>query len=535
MRANRFLLRMAVPLTTALFIACGGGGGVDVSIEGNVNTTLPTLPEQGNEAVVAYGKITGLGGITVNDVRYQTGLATVTINGEPGLMSDLRQGQVVTVRGRINDDGLTGTANNVRFDANVVGPVDGIDADNRQLIVMGQVVTTDGDTRFGTGIDPSTYAGLSVGDNAQVSGYADASGAIRATRVDPAPTDVQLQVIGTVADLDLANFLFRINRLTVDYGNAALIDLPAGAPENTMDVEIFGTIAAGRFEVERLIAAPALTGSTGLRVQAAGVITRFNSTADFEVDHITVTANAGTVYQGGTSGDLALNAELVIDGNLTSNGRVTADRINFGHGAVNTARLTFDYRDFTEISVPTPFTVIVSQGAEFSVEVFVDRDDEDRIDVTQTGSRLTIALRPGNGNIRTLEAVVTMPELRRIDLSGVANANLYNFDQSQMTINVGGVSFLRGNALRIGDLTSSVTGVSRMDLVNVHPIGNADVTLSGVSQATLNMGVGSTLTGSLQTGQGTGASTLFYYGTNVDVDVTADWLSSVVWLGDTRP
>ena len=532
MRLNRLLIRMAVLVTTAMLTACSGGG-VDVSIEGNVNTTIP--PIQDSEAVVAHGEITGLGGITVNDVRYQTGLAMVTVNGEPGFMSDLRQGQLVTLSGRINEDGLTGTANSVRFDANVVGPVDGVDTDNQQLIVMGQSVTTDADTQFGGGIDPATYDGLSVGDMAQVSGYADATGTIRATRIDPAPADAQSQVIGTVVDLDLANLLFRINRLTVDYSNALVIDLPGGAPANAMDVKIFGTIAAGRFEVERLVVAPALTGSTGQRVQTAGVITRFTSAADFDLGHVIVAADAGTAYQGGNSGDLALNAELVIDGNFASNGRIAADRITFGDLAVNTAQLTFGYRDFTEISVPTVFKVTVSQGSDFSVEVFVDREHEDRIDVTKSGARLTIALLPGSGNIRTLEAFVTMPVLDRIDVSGVANASLYDFDQSQMTINVGGVSFLRGNALRIGNLTSSVTGVSRMDLVDIRPIGSADITLSGISQATLNMDVGSTMTGSMQTGQETGASILFYYGTTVDVNIAMDSLASVVWLGDTRP
>ena len=128
-----------------------------------------------------------------------------------------------------------------------------------------------------------------------------------------------------------------------------------------------------------------------------------------------------------------------------------------------------------------------------------------------------------------------MPVLNQVDLSGVAFAQLYDFDQAQMTINVGGVSYLRGTDLAIGNLTSSVSGVSRMDLDDVRPIGNATIDVAGVSQATLNMSVGATVTGSVGTGQGTGISTLFYYGTNVDMNVTTDGLSSIVWLGDTRP
>lgn len=200
-----------------------------------------------------------------------------------------------------------------------------------------------------------------------------------------------------------------------------------------------------------------------------------------------------------------------------------------------TVTVTFDLRDFTEISVPTPFNVTVTQGPDFSVEVTVDADVVQRVDVTQTGSRLNIALLPGDSNIETLDAFVTMPVLNRIDLTGVVNATLNDFNQSQMTVNVGGVSRLRGNALMIGDLSASVSGVSLLDFGDIRPLGNANIDVSGVSQATLNMDVGRTLTGSVTTGQGTGASILFYYGTNVTVNVTTDFLSRVVKLGETRP
>ena len=105
----------------------------------------------------------------------------------------------------------------------------------------------------------------------------------------------------------------------------------------------------------------------------------------------------------------------------------------------------------------------------------------------------------------------------------------------QMTVNVGGVSRLRGEGLQIGDLTASVSGVSLLDFGGIRPIGSANIDISGVSQATLNMEVGSTLTASVRTGQGTGHSILFYYGTNVATNVTTDASSSVTKLGETRP
>jgi hypothetical protein len=112
---------------------------------------------------------------------------------------------------------------------------------------------------------------------------------------------------------------------------------------------------------------------------------------------------------------------------------------------------------------------------------------------------------------------------------------LKDFNQMQMTVNVGGVSLLRGEGLLIGDLTATVSGVSLLGFGDIPPIGNATVDVSGVSQATLNMGVGSTLSGSVRTGQWTGVSELFYYGTNVNENVTTDSLSRLAQLGETRP
>lgn len=516
----------------ALLTACSGG---DVNVSADLsNFPVPPIV-QTSEPIAAQGAITGLGGVTINDVRYTTNAATVTVDGRPGTLADLAHGQIVTVEGRINSFGLTGTAHHIRFDANLTGPVESLDAPNNRLIVMGQTVMSDTRTLFGTGIDPATYAGMAAGSVVQISGYVDAQGVIRATRIDPRPANVEWQLIGRVDDVDSANLRFRINQLTLDYSSAVLIDLPGGFPANGMMVRAIGTMTGDRFDVERLGSAPGLDRWNGRRVQTAGFVTRFESPADFDINGLAATVNSATAYRSGSAGDLALNAEVVIDGDFGAGGRIFANLVTFGRFDGNTTTLEYGFRDFTEIAVPSVFNVTVTQGTDYSVEVVVDERVAGRVDVTQTGSRLDIALNQGDGNIATLDAFVTMPLLDRIDLTGVVNANLHDFDQARMTINVGGVSRLRGDALKISNLTASVSGVSYLDLRDIRPIDNASIDVSGVSQATLNMAVGSTLTGSVGTGQGTGISTLYYYGTNVAVSVSTDALSSIVRLGETRP
>jgi len=532
--AERSLHLLFAALLVAVMLTACSGGGVDVSAQGPVIlSSFP--PVQTNEAIKAHGTITGLGGVTVNNVRYLTNTALVMYNGDPAALSDLRHGQVATVDGRIDSDGGVGIANHIYFDANVIGPVDNIDAGNMQLMVMGQTVSVDQDTLFEGGIDPATFDGLSVGGIVEISGYANAAGAVLATRIDRAPASAEYQLIGHVENLDLANLLFAINWLTLDYSAAVLIDLPGGAPENGMAIKVIGTMSGGLFRVERLAAAPSLEGTAGLRVQTAGVITRFNSAADFDINGFGAASNAETQFVNGNPGDLGLNAEIVVDGNLASNGLITANRITLGRIIESTVTLAFDYRDFSEINVPTVFNVMVTQGPEFSVEVVIDEEASDRVDVTQTGGVLNIALEQGNGNIATIEAFVTMPMLDKVDVTGVATVALHGFDQPAMNLHIGNVSQLTGSDLTIDNLTATVSGVSRLDLGDIRPIGFADIHVSGISQATLNMDVGSTMTGSVDTGQGTGTSSLFYYGTNVVVDVTTDSSSSIVRLGGTKP
>jgi hypothetical protein len=278
-----------------------------------------------------------------------------------------------------------------------------------------------------------------------------------------------------------------------------------------------------------------LTGNDGSRVQTAGIITRYSSTTDFDINGTAAAVDSATVFLNGDASDLGLNTELVMDGNFASDGYIMADRVTIGHAVSAIVTLEYGFRDFTEISVPTVFNVSATQGPDFSVEVIVDAEYSDRIEVTQVGSSLNIALVEGDGRIETLDAIITMPVLERMDLAGVVNATLYDFDQAQMDLRVGGVSQLVGSGLSIDNLTAAVSGVSRLDLGDISPIGFADIAISGVSQATLNMDLGATLTGSLSTGQGTGVSTLFYYGTNVAMDVTVDGLSSIVHLGATKP
>jgi hypothetical protein len=234
------------------------------------NASLATLGENSSAAVdiidndvaalSALGPIAELNSFTVNGIHYDTNATNVNINGQPANVSDLKLGQVVTLEGEVNFSDGTGRANEISYSSSVIGPVENIDATLKRLVVMGQTVLSSADTVFDPSIDPDTFAGLTLGAITQISGFRNDDGDIMATRVELDTASTGVQIIGTAAGHDLANLLFTISGLTVDYSGANFIDVPGGAPTNGMRVKAIGTTSGGLFVVEQLTQ---VTGDVG--------------------------------------------------------------------------------------------------------------------------------------------------------------------------------------------------------------------------------------------------------------------------------
>ncbi|MES9943544.1 MAG: DUF5666 domain-containing protein [Candidatus Thiodiazotropha sp.] len=482
-------------------------------------------------ALTTFGSITELNSANVNGIRYDTNQAEVIINGLSATIADLKLGQVVTLEGEVNFSSALGSAFEIQHNASVVGPVEDVDTVTNRLIVMDQFVLTDNDTVFDPSIDPDTFAGLTLGATVQVSGFLNADGDIVATRIEPDTTSTGMQLIGNVSGMDSVNMLFTINGLTVDYStqtNPPMLD-------NGQLVLARGALNLnGILETDEIVSIVNSAVTPGERVYLGGIITRFVSTTDFDLNGFMVTTDSSTSYVNGVAGDLQSNAQITIDGEVSVNGdSVLAKQITFGRPDFNWTTLIYDFENFSKISVHGLTDVTVTQGVDYSIGVTAGADIINDLQVIQSGDTVSFDL----SSSQLYSVVVMMPVLTQIDVAdnSLANVMLKNFDQMQMTVNLGGVSVLRSEGVAIDDLTATVSGVSMLDFGGVQPIGNVNVDINGVSQATLNMADGSTLAGSVSTGVGTGVSRLFYYGTNVIENVTTDTLSMVTWLGDTRP
>lgn len=307
-------------LTAALAIAgCGGGSETVAGIDARGN--LPPT------AVAAQGAITGFGSVIVNGVTYDTSSASFTIDGTVGAQSDLAVGDVVVLLGTVESDGTSPTALSVTFDDAVQGPITAIDPVAQTLTVLGQTVRIDAETSFDDGISPRNLDGLSVDDVVEVSGFFLADGSISATRIEPKPAGDELELTGIVNNQ--VGTTFEINGFVVDFGSAMLQDFPGGTPEDGQRVEAKGDGLGGLGQLiaTRVQFKGSDFGDDGVHVELEGFVTRFASLTDFDVEGVPVTTNAQTIYENGTSIDVALNRKLEVEGEINAAGLLVATKV----------------------------------------------------------------------------------------------------------------------------------------------------------------------------------------------------------------
>ena len=199
---------IAITLTITLFLlSCGGA----MIAEGGTGGTGVTT-----------GTVQGYGSLFVNDVEFDVSDAVFLRNGQPAPNGeqDYTVGEVVTIRGKVSDDGATGIADEVIYEDLLKGRVTLATTDYIQ--VLGQDVMLDGKTVFIGFTNPESLADRYV----EVSGFRTADGAIRATNIKvQSQQQGEYEITGVISSVGNDNS-FSIGGLTVEY-----TDFPGGAPE----------------------------------------------------------------------------------------------------------------------------------------------------------------------------------------------------------------------------------------------------------------------------------------------------------------
>jgi uncharacterized protein DUF5666 len=298
----------------SLFVACGGE--MSAGIQGSGSPVAA--------GVTAVGPISGFGSIFLDGVEYSTSGAQIRVDDQPGTEADLHVGQIITLKGMVNPDGLTGTASEVSYSGDLRGPVSQIDLDAATFVVLGQTVRVTDATLFDDDFQAPSLTGFPVGVVVEVSGFADAEGDLVASRVDPSTAASGLRVRGTVEGLDTTAQTFRINALTVDYSGVA----PNGTLANGAFVSVQGTTlsAGGALIATRVQVIPGLNGAANEQGRIEGFITAFVSDSDFTVNGQRVLTDASTELnlRGAT---LGLDVPVKVRGTFDASGVLVASKV----------------------------------------------------------------------------------------------------------------------------------------------------------------------------------------------------------------
>jgi len=182
------------------------------------------------------------------------------------------------------------------------------------------------------------------------------------------------------------------------------------------------------------------------------------------------------------------------------------------------------FSGFTIVKAGSAFDIMITQSNSYSVSVTSDDNVIDFVRVSMVGETLDLDIAPGTSitsgplsNPLTLRVEITMPELGELELSGAADGVVTGFTSSEVfVLELSGASrvVIEGAA---NNLIFRGSGASDADLSNFR-VQNADVDISGASEATINVD------GRLDADV-SGVSTLLYIGEptlgNIDVSSLA--------------
>ena len=331
-RTSRLLVGMLLLMLASFTFSTCGGTGTDLAGGGSSGTGVST------------GSITGFGSVVMNGVHYLTdsevapGFVTMkTFMGmDNSSMMDrdlFRVGMVVIIHHGPNDNNAT----QIEYQANLQGPIAAKNSGAENTVtILGQTVVVG---------DPAIFASLDLNEIAEVSGFVDSAGRIRASYIAIVPcsmmmgmcTASEFEVKGYVSGLSSSGF--RLGPLPGGTGTTVAVSfspaLGAGLADGmyvqvvTTDPQpVSGSISATR--IEQL--SPRTVFPEKAMADLEGLVTASPSGSgnalSFAVEGKRVQTNDVTQYVGGTTANIQPDVRLQVQG--TENGGVlSADKIIF--------------------------------------------------------------------------------------------------------------------------------------------------------------------------------------------------------------
>ncbi len=279
---------------------------------------------------ITMGRIEALGSIVVNGVKYDTSEATFIRDGQSvDTQDDFVTGEVITLTGSTNNDGVTGKASSVVFADILEGPV----AVKPELLassveVMGQIVSID-DLTILHGFN--LISDLEPNDIIEVSGFVDANREIHASSITKKNTIGGLfEIKGVVSQLKQDQKTFKIGNLTIDFSAVSIsIESLVDAQDKGQNVQVLASELTGLIlkagDIQLLKAVELLPET---EVETEGFITRFASINDFDINGLRILTNSNTTFKDGIANELALNVLTEVEGVINSDSVLVADSVS---------------------------------------------------------------------------------------------------------------------------------------------------------------------------------------------------------------
>ncbi len=150
---------------------------------------------------------------------------------------------------------------------------------------------------------------------------------------------------------------------------------------------------------------------------------------------------------------------------------------------------TLDLAGFDQIKVSGVYEIDVRVGSDFSVQLSGPADEMERVEATVKNGELNLGHKKRNwksrhdNNDHGVEAVITMPSLTGLRVSGVVDGEVEGVDVDRFKISLSGVGDIR-IAGECGDLDANVSGVGDLDARDLE-CREVDVSVSGVGSASV--------------------------------------------------
>lgn len=160
--------------------------------------------------------------------------------------------------------------------------------------------------------------------------------------------------------------------------------------------------------------------------------------------------------------------------------------------ADNEITQTLDLTDFEEIDISGIYELDVRVGPDFSIQLSGEEEEMDRVEASVKNGVLYLkrkeqkrrGFRFGRDNHNeSVEAVITLPVLTGLDVSGVVDGEISGINADRFDIDVSGVGDMR-LAGECGSLSAEVSGVGDLDAEDLE-CRSVKIEVSGVGSASV--------------------------------------------------